>query len=276
MGRFGLMFLLSAGLILRPVPGAAAPGAETEQGFRLLYELRFEQARSRFLSWQGAHPGDALGYAWLAASYLFEELYEQGVLSSEFFLDDERLLGGIRGRPNEQRGSAFRAAAMKAGELAQRQLRIDSENSEALLALAITTGMRADYTGLIERRQLESLRLTREAEKYAESLLSANPDATDAYVTLGAANYIIGSLPAHKRFLLWFGGIHGDRLRGVMQLQMAAMSGHYLRPFAKVLLALVARRENQPELARKLLEELSTEFPSNPLFRRELALLRQE
>jgi hypothetical protein len=276
MGRFGLMFLLSAALILRPARGTAAPGAETEQGFRLLYELRFEQARSRFLSWQRAHPGDALGYAWLAASYLFEELYEQGVLTSEFFLDDERLLGGIRGRPNEQRASAFRAATMKAWELAQRQLRIDSENSEALLALAITTGMRADYTGLIERRQLESLRLTRQAEKYAENLLSVRPDATDAYVTLGAANYIIGSLPAHKRFFLWFGGIHGDRLRGVMQLQMAAMDGQYLRPFAKVLLALVARRENQPELARELLEELSAEFPANPLFRRELALLKEK
>jgi hypothetical protein len=274
--RFGLMFLLNASLTLRPLPGALAPGAETEQGFRLLYELRFEQARSRFLLWQGAHPGDALGYAWLAASYLFEELYEQGVLTSEFFLDDERLLGGIQGRPNEQRGSAFRAAAMKAEELAQRQLRIDSENSEALLALAVTTGMRADYAGLVERRQLESLRLTRQAERYAEHLLSVNPDAVDAYVTLGAANYIIGSLPAHKRFFLWFGGIHGDRLRGVMQLQMAAMDGRYLRPFAKVLLALVAQRENQPELARELLEELSAEFPANPLFRRELALLKEK
>jgi len=95
--------------------------------------------------------------------------------------------------------------------------------------------MLADYTGLVERRQLESLKLTREAERYDQTL------AVDAYVTLGAANYIIGSLPPHKRFFLWLGGIRGDRLRGVMQLQMAAMEGHYLRPFAKVLLALVAR-----------------------------------
>jgi hypothetical protein len=60
-----------------------------------------------------------------------------------------------------------------------------------------------------------------------------------------------------------------------MQLQMAAMGGHYLRPFAKVLLALVARRENHPELARKLLEELNGEFSGNPLFRRELARLEK-
>ena len=54
------------------------------------------------------------------------------------------------------------------------------------------------------------------------------------------------------------------------------MEGHYLRPFAKVLLALVARREDQPELARRLLEELNGEFPANPLFRHEVALLKEK
>ena len=278
MGRFGLAILLTVGVVLtlRPVTGMASQAPDTDEGFRLLYELQFKQARARFLAWQQTHPEDELGYAWLAASYLFEELYEQGVLTSEFFLDDERLLGGIRGRPDTQRGSAFRAAVMRAEELARRRLRTNSTDSDALFTLTITTGMLADYTGLVERRQLESLKLTREAERYAETLLTVKPNAVDAYVTLGAANYIIGSLPAHKRFFLWLGGIHGDRLRGVMQLQMAAMEGHYLRPFAKILLALVARRENEPELALKLLEELNGEFPGNPLFRRELALLKEK
>ena len=278
MGRFGLAILLTAGVVLtlRPVTGMASQAPDTDEGFRLLYELQFKQARARFLAWQQTHPEDELGYAWLAASYLFEELYEQGVLTSEFFLDDARLLGGIRGRPDTQRGSAFRAAVMRAEELARRRLRTNSKDSDALFTLTITTGMLADYTGLVERRQLESLKLTREAERYAEALLTVKPDAMDAYVTLGAANYIIGSLPAHKRFFLWLGGIRGDRRRGVMQLQMAAMEGHYLRPFAKILLALVARRENEPELALKLLEELNGEFPGNPLFRRELALLKEK
>ena len=278
MGRFGLAILLTVGVVLTlwPVTGMASQAPDTDEGFRLLYELQFKQARTRFLAWQQTHPEDELGYAWLAASYLFEELYEQGVLTSEFFLDDERLLGGIRGRPDTQRGSAFRAAVMRAEELARRRLRTNSTDSDALFTLTITTGMLADYTGLVERRQLESLKLTREAERYAETLLTVKPNAVDAYVTLGAANYIIGSLPAHKRFFLWLGGIRGDRLRGVMQLQMAAMEGHYLRPFAKILLALVARRENEPELALKLLEELNGEFPGNPLFRRELALLKEK
>jgi hypothetical protein len=69
-----------------------------------------------------------------------------------------------------------------------------------------------------------------------------------------------------KRFFLWL----GDRLAGMQQLEIAAIHGHYLRPFAKILLALVALGEKQDALARTLLEELVGEFPQNPLFASEL------
>ena len=100
------------------------------------------------------------------------------------------------------------------------------------------------------------------------------PDAADAYLTLGAANYIIGSLPGYKRFLLGFAGIHGNKKVGIQQLELAAERGHYLRPFAKIMLALAALREKKTEVARTQLEELVAEFPENPLFALELAKLQ--
>lgn len=48
---------------------------------------------------------------------------------------------------------------------------------------------------------------------------------------------------------------------------------HYLRPFAKILLALAALREKQPDVARTELNDLVAEFPENPLFASELAKL---
>ena len=48
----------------------------------------------------------------------------------------------------------------------------------------------------------------------------------------------------------------------------------YLRPFAKILLALAALREKKPEVARSQLTELVAEFPENPLFASELAKLK--
>ena len=100
------------------------------------------------------------------------------------------------------------------------------------------------------------------------------PDAADAYLGLGTANYVIGSLPIFKKFFLGFAGIHGDKKAGIQQLEIAADHGHYLRPFAKILLALAALREKKPEVARAQLHELVAEFPENPLFASELAKLK--
>ncbi len=80
-----------------------------------------------------------------------------------------------------------------------------------------------------------------DADDFAKKLLAINPDATDAYVTLGAANYVLGSLPAVKRLYLHFKGIRGDKVKGIQQLEIAAARGRYLRPFAKILLAMAAR-----------------------------------
>jgi hypothetical protein len=106
----------------------------------------------------------------------------------------------------------------------------------------------------------------KEANKYAECLLANFPDATDAYIALGIANYIIGSQSAGSRFALWFDGIHGDKKLGLEQVIRAAENGRYLRPFAKIILALAACRENQAALARKLLRELIEQYPDSELY----------
>jgi hypothetical protein len=273
-------FLLTCAMVLMALAWAVAPAGAAERpeidaGFHLLYELKFQEGRAQFAAWEKAHPDDPLGAASEAASYLFEEFYRQGVLTSEFFLDDKRLLGGIKGKPDEKRSAAFDAANRRAQELARRRLRSNPKDADAWLALTISTGMQADYTSLIEKRQLASVRLIKEADGYAKKLLEVAPDSADAYLALGAANYIIGSLPAHKRFFLSFGGIHGDKKGGIEQLSIAATRGHYLRPFAKLLLGLTALREKQFEMARTQLRQLVGEFPENPLFARELAKLNK-
>jgi hypothetical protein len=65
--------------------------------------------------------------------------------------------------------------------------------------------------------------------------------------------------------------VHGDKKLGMEQVGKTAENGRYLKPFAKILLALAARREKQNGLAQKLLSELSEEFPVSPLFATEYA-----
>ena len=137
--------------------------------------------------------------------------------------------------------------------------------------MALGLGMQADYSSLIDKRQLDSLKKMRESDAYSKKLLKVAPDALDAYLGLGMANYVIGSLSGAKQLFLGFAGVHGDKKKGIEQLEMAAKGGHYLRPFAKILLALTALREKKPDVAREQFRDLVAEFPGNPLFARELA-----
>ena len=254
--------LLAAGLFvtaaMSAAPPVAAPGeAPIETAFHRMYELRFDEARSEIAAYRRVNPDDPLGAAAEAASYLFEQFDHHGVLTSAFFLDDERFLGGIEGQPDARLSTAFLAANESARTLARERMKSNSEDPEGLFVLTLADGMQGDFEALIRKRQLAALSLIRSAEKEATRLLAVRADAQDAYVALGAANYIIGCLPGYKRFLLWFGGVH------------------YLRPYAQALLALAAEREGQFDLARTLFNDLSLEFPANPVFASELALAQK-
>ena len=274
----------------KPEPGAPATGIKSdtehttagvdriaglEGGFRKLYELAFEEARDDFQEWEAGHAGDPLGATAEAASYLFEELHKQGVLTSEFFLDDEKFLEGIEGEPTPHLKKGFFAALERGEKLIAARLKKDERDTDALYAQAMLTGMLGNYRSLVEKKHFEGLRLTEKAEGMAEDLLELKPDAQDAWLAIGASNYIVGCLPRHKRFFLWFGGVAGNRQEGMAQLKRAAEGGRLLRPYAKIMLALAALREKDAALAERLFAELAAEFPRNPQFARELALLRK-
>jgi hypothetical protein len=246
---------------------------ELGAGFRLLYELKFDQARERFAKWEQARPSEPLGPAFEAASDLFEEFYRKGVLTSEFFLDDKRLLGGIKEKPDAPLERQFASAVHRAESLARGRLEKQPMDPAALFALTLVEGLQTEDLFLLQKRHVESLRHLREADRNARVLLDVTPDADDAYVALGTSNYIIGCLPAYRRAMLWIGGVHGDKALGMQQLARAASSehAHYLRPYARLMLALAALRERNSDLARRELQELAREFPENPLFAKELA-----
>jgi len=261
----------------KPMPASAEPDLVgpvlLENGFHDLYGLDFEGARSQFLAYQRMEPTDPLGKVAEAASYLYEEFNQKGVLSSAFFLDDSKFLGGIDGKASENRNDAFMNANRQAREMAKGILQSNPRDAHGLLVLTMADGMESDYDALIEKKQLAGLSMMRQAETEANTLLAIDPTAQDAYLALGASNYVIGCMPTYKRFFLRIGGVHGDKQRGIQEMQMAAENGHYLKPFAKILLALGYEREHQFDRARVLLADLTAQFPENPLFAHELALI---
>src|SRR5271167_2311693 len=250
---------------------AFTPVPELSAGFDLLYEQKFAEARQVFTSWESRNLEGPFDEVAVAASYLFEELCDQGVLTSDFFLNEKKFLHGIDGRPNPERMSHFGEALTRARELAKARQKTNPNDGEALFALTLAAGMESDAESILQKKHMDGLKRMKEANKYADRLLAQDPDATDAYIALGIANYIIGSQSAGSRFALWFDGVHGDKRLGMEQVARTAENGRYLRPFAKIILALAARREKQNALAQSLFRELSEQYPDSELFASEYA-----
>ena len=244
---------------------------ELKEGFRLLYVQKYPEAREKFSEWTSAHPDDPFGFVAKAASYLFEEFYRQGVMTSDFFLDDKKFLRGIEGKPDPERLKNFDAELAHARKLANARLSKSKNDAAGLFALTLAAGMESNSDSILQKKHVEGLKRMKEANEHAKLLLAQRPDADDAWVAPGSANYIIGCLSGGVRMVLWFGGIHGDKKLGMELVGKTAEKGRYLEPFAKVLLALAARREKQDALAQKLLHELTEEFPDSPLFAAEYA-----
>src|ERR1700757_5247302 len=164
---------------------------ELSAGFDLLYRQKFAEAREAFSNWESRNPDEPFGQVAIAAGYLFEELSRQGVLTSDFFLNEKKFLNGIDGRPDPERMNHFRDAVARARDLAAERQKANPEDPEALLALTLTAGMESDAESILQKKHLAALKSMKKANGYAKELLAQHPDATDAYIALGIANYII-------------------------------------------------------------------------------------
>jgi hypothetical protein len=164
----------------------------------------------------------------------------------------------------------------RACELARERQKTNPKDGEALLALTLAAGMESDAESILQKKHLAGLKSMKKANGYAKELLAQHPDATDAYIALGIANYIIGSQSGGTRFALWFDGVHGDKKLGMELVGRTVENGRYLQPFAKIILALAARREKQDALAQRLFRELNEQYPDNQQFAAEYAKAMSE
>jgi len=266
-----------AGAALFSVPAGAADAVfatpPLDRGFQLLYNLDFDQAHNIFSEWEQSHPEDPMGPTAEAAGLLFSEFHRLGVLESQFFEDDKKFEDRPKLNPDPAVRAKFDDAIRRAQSAARAALAKSPKDKDALFALTLTNGLEADYAALIEKRNVASLRYTKESTQWAQQTLAVDPECYDAHIASGISKYIVGSMAAPIRWLVRLGGVAGDKKAGVNELKIVAARGHYLAPFANILLAIAYVRDHDNQHARELLAQLHDQFPANPLFQREIARL---
>ena len=258
----------------KDIPSLTAASA-LDRGFAGLYNLDFGRAQQDFRTWQKMHPEDPMGPVSEAAGFLFSEFHRLGVLEAQFYENDDEFYKRPKLTPDPALRDQFRDAITRTESLAHARLARDSRDRDALFAMTLSSGLQADYAALIEKRNLASLHFTKQASASAQELLAVCHDCYDALLATGFSKYIIGSMSAPIRWILHMGGLPADKQGGISDLQTTAEHGHYLAPFARILLAIAYVREKDKPRALELLGRLQHEFPGNTLFPREIEHLRR-
>jgi hypothetical protein len=258
--------------VLLLLPALAAADTDTiDAALKRMYNFNFPESQDILSRYIAQHPQEALPFAFRASGYLFYELDRMGILESDFFTDDDRIASKKKKLdPDPVVRQKFLEAVHDTEIRSNAALKVDPNDRQALFAMSIAQGVSTDYMAFVEKRQIASLSVAKSSNMYAQRLMKLDPKFYDAYLTAGITEYMVGSLPFFVRWFVHFDNVAGDKKRGVDRLETVAREGHYFRPFSKILLATIALREKRPRDAQRFLQELSSDYPENPLFRKEL------
>jgi hypothetical protein len=252
-----------------PSPNDTLQGAVND-----LYESRFEASRQTLNDYSANHPQDPLSYAMKAATYLFGELERGGALRGNLLSDDRGMQKVARRQPDQHAAQAMNEAIKLTRKYAGVRLVAQPDDRNALLAMCIVAGVQRDYLALVEHKLRESYPFIRESNFYSKGLLKVDPTAYDAYLSKGFTEYLVANLPFYLRWMMSMDDLTGTREQGLNDMQIAAKSGQYLKPFAQLLLAMFYLREKREDKTEELLAELTEQYPSNKAFRAEFDKLR--
>jgi hypothetical protein len=230
-----------------------------------MYDLDFSSAQRQFLEYERENPHDPMGPVAEAAGLLFSEFNRLGVLQSQMFIKDPSFASRSKLVAGPAVLGKFDAAVQRSKALAGKGLLGDGNDRDALLALAFAAGLQAECLALMQNRGLAALQYARQAASYAERLLTVCSDCYGAYLATEGGGSWIGSRTVPVRWILRASGIAGDKREGIKELQIVAQHGHYLAPFAEILLTIAYLRDKEPQQARLLLAELRAGFPENTL-----------
>ena len=248
---------------------SAAPPA-ISKGFDHFYNLEYEPAIAEFTREIKLHPNDPVSYTHLAEALLYREMFNAGALESELVSGNNFFLAKAKIIPAEAEQKRFDEAIAKAITLSESRLATNSQDTEALYALGVAHGLRANYNFLIRKLWRDSLKEFTQSRKLHQQALQIKPDFIDAMMVGGVHDYIVGSLPFSWKILGFLIGFRGDRDGGLRTVERVAAEGQRARVEAMVLLAVAYRRERHAEKAVPLLNKLIEMFPRHYLYRLEM------
>ncbi|MGB9609500.1 MAG: tetratricopeptide repeat protein [Bryobacteraceae bacterium] len=260
-------------LVCLPAWAAIPPLPE---GLRAVYNLEYDRAITLLEQETRERPDDPEVWNHLAQALLHRALFAAGALDSSSFTAGNSFLRRPKVPMGAEEMKRFDNAIARSLALCTERLRTNPADAACLYASGVAHGHRAQMLMWVKKAWWDALREGTRSREAHEKLLKLDPSLADARLIPGLHEYIAGSLPWYIRAFAFLAGFRGDRRRGIEQMEEAVREGRKTAVEARVLLAVVLRREGEPAKAAPLMGELAEAFPGNYLYRiEEIRLLAE-
>ena len=276
------VFLVASGIAFhsaqtwaRNIPKSSPYEALSRSGLNHYYSLEYDDAVRDFQKAAELSPEDPKAWNHLLEAILFRELYKHDALDTSLYTH-QSFLSTKQVPADRAVKQKIKELADKAIALADRQLKDDPQNVQALYARGVTKGLRSTYLALVEHSWFAAVRNSLSARNDHEQVLKLKPDFVDAKTIIGAHNFVVGSLPLPVKLAIGITGIHGDKDKGLEYLEEAGKAHGESSADARVALGLFLRREERFQDAINVVHTLVQEHPKNFLFALEEANLMKD
>jgi hypothetical protein len=235
-----------------------------EEGNVALYNLEYDKARNIYQQMTAQAPDQPAGYVQLANNLWLETLNRNRRLSSSLYNSASFYAQtAANDKVDAERDQQFNRFIKKALDLAEAQLKKDPHDAQSLYYKGSALGLRSAYSVTVKRRFVGAIGDAKRSVQAQNRVIKLDPNYTDAYLSIGFYEYIVGSLPLGWRILASFVGIKGNKKKGTELLELVAEHGKYAGDDARVLLMGIATREGKFERALELAGYLANKYPRN-------------
>ena len=242
-----------------------------KEGFDALYNLDYEGARRHFTVMTREFPNHPAGYQFLAAGLWLRTLNESRRLQASLYNTEGFYKEDKNDKTEVNSAAEFKELTRKTKELCENRLARNPKDVDALYYLGASEGLKAAWGSMVERSFMSALRNGNDSVDHHKDLLKIDPTFTDAKVTVGMYDYVVGALPLPVKILASIGGFRGSKKRGLATLEQVAREGVWAKDDAKSLLIALLKRESRFRDAFTYANELATKYPRNYLFKMEAA-----
>jgi len=223
------------------------PGDSLSQGLWWLYQLQYEKARALFDDYAHSHPKDAAGYFYKTATDWWQ-------LAQQFEFKLPKI---------EERLEQDYQDTVRVGKAQLENATSDHDRGLACLYWGGAEGLNGRWL-VTQKEWRRAYFMGKRGNNLLHRALTYDPTLYDAYMGIGIYDYFTDTLSGVVGALAHL-LIHGDRKRGLQELQTAIDKSPHARVESMIfLIEIYTSEEHTPEKALPLTQQLHQEFPTSP------------